>query len=87
MKMKTRPRRQTLPYMKKGAARPRLVWMSRKVLVMMNQQKLEVTLAMVWVMPLDLTGRISVATTQVRLPRPRLKATVKHMRRGSGSQE
>ena len=44
-------------------------------------------LAMVWVMPLDLTGRISVATTQVRLPRPRLKATVKHMRRGSGSQE
>ena len=44
-------------------------------------------LAMVWVQPLDLTGRISVATTQVRLPRPRLKAMVKIMRRGRGSQE
>ena len=35
----------------------------------------------------DLTGRISVATTQVRLPRPRLKAVVKIISRGSGSQE
>ena len=73
------------PYMKKGTQRPNCDDMSLYVLVTTNQQRLEVTLATVWVHLLDLTGRISVATTHVRLPMPTLKAKVKRMRIGKGS--
>ena len=60
---------------------------SRNVLVTRNQQMLEVRLARVWVQPLELTGNTSVATTHVRLPSPKLKATVKPRMRGRGNQE
>ena len=46
---KMRPNTQTPPYRKKGAARPSCSCRSLNVLVMMNQQRLEVRLAMVWV--------------------------------------
>ena len=47
MKMKTRPKRQTPPYRKKGAAWPRESCRSLNVLVTTNQQRLEVRLARV----------------------------------------
>ena len=59
--------------------------MSLYVLVTMNQQTLDVTLANVWVQRRDRKGRISVATTQVRLPMPTLKARVKIIKIGKGN--
>ena len=66
------PRIQTLPYRKKGEDTPQESWSILNVFVTMNQEKFEVTLAMVRVQVLDLTGRISVAMTPVREPRPTL---------------
>ena len=44
-------------------------------------------MARVCVQPLELTGNTSVATTQVRLPSPKLKATVKPRMSGRGNQD
>ena len=44
-------------------------------------------MARVCVHPREFTGSTSVATTQVRLPSPRLKATVKPRMRGRGTQD
>ena len=59
--------------------------MSVYVLVTANQHKFEVTLATVWVHRRDLKGKISVATTHVKLPMPMLKARVKIIGIGNGN--
>ena len=84
--MKINPRIQTLPYKKKGDDVPQQSCNILNVLVTMNQERFEVTLAIVRVHVLDLTGSISVAMTPVKEPRPTLYATVKIISRGNGAQ-